>query len=221
MDTVKRNVLARTMLILSIQLIGIILIMSIKESLSSIKNPIISLYLFLWFFGYFETYYRSTYQEKSKDHFQQAFYYLYDLWLTIGLFLVIYDYSIIYKQSRINLFMTYLGLLVFAIGAVIFRISRKTLRDFYSPQLIIQENHKLIRHRIYRYIRHPIYLGGSLIHISFPLVFSSLYGVLYFMGIFFFVLLTIRIEEKMLLEYFGDAYQRYCSHTKRIIPFIY
>jgi protein-S-isoprenylcysteine O-methyltransferase Ste14 len=90
-----------------------------------------------------------------------------------------------------------------------------------TGRLQIVESHQLVKEGLYKHVRHPIYLGEILRNFGFVLIFSSIYGVL-FIGVgTIFLLLRIRIEEKMLIEAFGDDYKEYQRNTKMIIPYIY
>ena len=52
-----------------------------------------------------------------------------------------------------------LGLFLFVIGMVPVFVAHVTLWRWYSSFLVIKDGHQLIRHGIYRYLRHPIYTG--------------------------------------------------------------
>ncbi len=54
-----------------------------------------------------------------------------------------------------------------------------------------------------------------------PVYASSLYGLLTMSALIPLVLNRIRIEERMLIEEFGDAYRTYRQTTHKLIPFIY
>jgi len=41
------------------------------------------------------------------------------------------------------------------------------------------------------------------------------------LGLIPLMLYRIKIEEKMLIEKFGDEYRQYMEKTKKLIPFIY
>jgi len=112
-----------------------------------------------------------------------------------------------------------LGLSLFLIGVSMRRIGKRTLGKYYSYGLRTPE--KLITQGIYKHIRHPIYLAMLLYTAGIPLFFSSLYGFLVTLGFIPFTLYRIRIEEKMLIDTFGDEYREYTKKTKKIIPFIY
>jgi protein-S-isoprenylcysteine O-methyltransferase Ste14 len=56
---------------------------------------------------------------------------------------------------------------------------------------------------------------------GFVMGFSSLYGVLLVGVATIFFLFRIEIEEKMLIEAFGEEYKEYQRNTKKMIPYIY
>jgi len=90
-----------------------------------------------------------------------------------------------------------------------------------TGRLRIVEGHQLVKDGLYRHIRHPIYLGETLRNFGIVIFFSSVYGVLFIGIATIFLLFRIRIEEKMLVEVFGEDYKGYQSSTKRIIPYVY
>jgi protein-S-isoprenylcysteine O-methyltransferase Ste14 len=90
-----------------------------------------------------------------------------------------------------------------------------------TARLQIVESHQLVKDGLYKYIRHPIYLGETLRNFGLVLIFSSIYGVLFIAVATIFLLFRIRIEEKMLIEAFGEDYKEYQRNTKRIIPYVY
>jgi protein-S-isoprenylcysteine O-methyltransferase Ste14 len=90
-----------------------------------------------------------------------------------------------------------------------------------TGRLQIVESHRLVKDGLYKHVRHPLYLGEILRNFGFVLIFSSIYGVLFMAVGTIFLLLRIRIEEKMLIEAFGEDYKEYQKNTRRIIPYIY
>ena len=114
-----------------------------------------------------------------------------------------------------------LGLFLFVIGVAIRALGKRTLGEYYAYGLRILPNHKLVKHGIYRHIRHPITLAALIYGAGIPLFFSSLYGFIVMLAMIPFFLYRIEIEEKMLIEKFGEEYREYMKHTKKIIPFVY
>ena len=114
-----------------------------------------------------------------------------------------------------------IGLALFVTGFTIILVAHITLWRSYSSTLVIREDHKLITHGVYRFMRHPIYLGTIMCCIGIPVFLSSLYGLLTMSVLIPVFLSRIRIEERLLTEEFGDAYRSYKEATIKLIPFIY
>jgi len=90
-----------------------------------------------------------------------------------------------------------------------------------TGRLQIVEGHRLVKDGLYRHIRHPMYLGEIIRDFGFVMIFSSLYGMLLVSAATVFLLFRIEIEEKMLIEAFGEEYREYQRNTKKLIPYIY
>jgi protein-S-isoprenylcysteine O-methyltransferase Ste14 len=69
-----------------------------------------------------------------------------------------------------------LGLFLFVIGLTIMIVSQVTLWTNYSGFLVIKKDHQLITHGIYRFTRHPIYLGAFMVFAGLPVYAASLYA---------------------------------------------
>ncbi len=113
------------------------------------------------------------------------------------------------------------GLALFVIGLTIDLVAMGTLRRFHASTLVIREGHQLITHGVYRFTRHPIYLGVIMACIGVPVYASSLYGLLIMSALIPIFLNRIRMEERLLTEEFGDDYRTYKENTSKLVPFIY
>ncbi len=111
--------------------------------------------------------------------------------------------------------------MLLAVGLAVKLVAQVTLWRFYSSTLVIRDGHRLVTHGIYRFARHPIYLGATLGLMGVPVYVSSLYGLLAMSLLVPLFLHRIRMEERMLGEAFGDAHREYCESTRKLIPFIY
>lgn len=107
------------------------------------------------------------------------------------------------------------GLILFVTGIIIRRAGKKTLGRYYTYGLRTLQDHKLVKHGIYRHIRHPISLAMLMYSVGITLIFSSLRGLLIMSALIPLTLYRIRIEEDMLIEKFGDEYQEYMNKTKK------
>jgi protein-S-isoprenylcysteine O-methyltransferase Ste14 len=103
------------------------------------------------------------------------------------------------------------GLVLFMFGIGLVFWSGLALGRLYSPDVTIQEEHRLITNGPYRFIRHPRYLGGILLGIGLSLLFRSWIG-LFLTSIFIVVLCSrIRDEEIIMSEEFGEEWETYCN----------
>jgi protein-S-isoprenylcysteine O-methyltransferase Ste14 len=90
-----------------------------------------------------------------------------------------------------------------------------------KPQGQMEETTKLIEVGMYKYIRHPMYaslipggLGIFLKHVSF---LTAALLVIVLVSAY----LTAKVEEKELIERFGDDYVQYMKRTRMFIPFVF
>lgn len=90
-----------------------------------------------------------------------------------------------------------------------------------TKRLRIVPDHQLLTDGVFKYIRHPLYLGRIVLDFGIAALCSSFWGaVLMTIAALCFVI-RIRIEEEMLVEEFGDAYRVYQARTKKLVPWIY
>ena len=122
-----------------------------------------------------------------------------------------------YRFDLVSLTGLILGLVGFAIRIQ----ARRALGKSWSPVVRILPEQKLITNGIYRRARHPGYLGEILAYFLFPVFFHSMYGFLITIFLIPLILYRIRIEERMLIEKFGDEYRDYIRNSKKLIPYVY
>ncbi len=139
-----------------------------------------------------------------------------------SLTLVLTAWDFIYLQGWIYHLNAWsvLGLFLFISGVSLREISKRTLKKNYSYVLTKQQK-QLVTNGVYRFIRHPIYLAAILYVLGWPLIFSSLYGFFVALAFIPCILYRIKIEERMLIEEFGEQYVDYMKHTKNLLPYVY
>jgi protein-S-isoprenylcysteine O-methyltransferase Ste14 len=77
----------------------------------------------------------------------------------------------------------------------------------------------LIQNGLYRYIRHPIYAGESLVWFAWPFEYGAPVTLLVAIAIgLSFTIRRIRREEAGMMAQYGDAYAAYMRATDRMIP---
>ena len=71
----------------------------------------------------------------------------------------------------------------------------------------------------YAYVRHPLYVGNTLLGIGFSLASGLWWGILLFILIMlFFYPHAIRLEDEKLHRLFGDAWESWRRKTRALIP---
>lgn len=84
-----------------------------------------------------------------------------------------------------------------------------------------KENHVLVTHGIYKFLRHPSYFGFYYWSIATQLVLNNFFSVLLFsVASLMFFRRRIPYEEESLLQHFPDEYAAYAKTTWVGIPFI-
>ncbi|HEX9916588.1 MAG TPA: isoprenylcysteine carboxylmethyltransferase family protein [candidate division Zixibacteria bacterium] len=147
------------------------------------------------------------------------------LWLTIiicvfiGVFLGIRGIGFISKNA---LFISSLGLILIVLGLVVRWTAILTLKKYFTVNVSILSDHRIVDKGIYKIIRHPAYAGSLLSFLGLGLSFSNwLSTLIIFTPVLVVFIYRMRIEEKALVGFFGEKYTIYCKTTKRLIPKIY
>jgi protein-S-isoprenylcysteine O-methyltransferase Ste14 len=120
-----------------------------------------------------------------------------------------------------NLFFA-LGMVLMAIGLMIRVHSILTLKQFFTYTVAKVENQKIVETGLYRFVRHPGYLGQLIIFLGISLAMSNWLSVLLMMSaVIPGYLYRIKIEEKFLIEQLGEEYISYQKRTKRLLPILF
>ena len=119
------------------------------------------------------------------------------------------------------LWLNIIGLLL-GFGGIVIRVAAfRTLGRFFSRTLREAEGHNLVTAGVYRYIRHPGYLSDFMIFIGVALALGNLILIIAIPVLFVpAYIYRIHVEERMLIEIFGDRYIQYIKTSKRLIPFV-
>jgi protein-S-isoprenylcysteine O-methyltransferase len=116
----------------------------------------------------------------------------------------------------------WIGAATFVIGLAVRWTAILWLGKFFTVNVAIASDHRVIDTGPYRYIRHPAYLGVLLAFFGLGLCIGNAATLF-----FFFVpptaafLHRIRIEEDALKTGLSHAYVQYMQRTKRLIPGVY
>jgi protein-S-isoprenylcysteine O-methyltransferase Ste14 len=119
------------------------------------------------------------------------------------------------------LYLRVVGLLVFSFFAWLQVYSYKSLKENYAPEIVILKNHNLVTTGIYKFIRHPQYLSQVLSDLGAGLALMN-FLVLPAVILLELPLLYLRakMEDEIMLKYFGDDFTAYKKRSGFFIPFI-
>lgn len=175
-------------------------------------------------YGFFEVFLNLRQRSKSKVTTSND---KGSLWWLYGLITVGYALSFAIGATKIgriypwNTFFA-IGMALFVVGFIIRMYSILTLNRYFTYSVAKVENHKIIDTGLYKFIRHPGYLGQLIIFMGISISISNGLSILLMMTpVTLGYLYRIKVEEKFMTDQLGEDYQHYQDRTKRIIPLLY
>jgi protein-S-isoprenylcysteine O-methyltransferase Ste14 len=151
---------------------------------------------------------------------------------TQAILIVVISFSVTLSQilqysTSFPLFNRPISLRVFAVflmlaGLIVRALAIANLGEAFSVNVAIRETQKLRDTGVYRFVRHPSYLGLLMIFVAVGIF--SLNWVSFLVMVVpptVALLYRIHVEEAVLSGAFGSDYAAYSRHTKRLIPGIY
>jgi protein-S-isoprenylcysteine O-methyltransferase Ste14 len=111
------------------------------------------------------------------------------------------------------------GLAAMVAGLWFFWRSHVDLGLNWSVTLETRKGHEIVKHGLYRYIRHPMYLAIWLFSFGQALLLDNwLAGWSVVFAFALMYCMRTPQEEEMMLDRFGDAYKDYMAETGRLFP---
>lgn len=146
---------------------------------------------------------------------------IFRLAVPISLILSIVSYFIGWGDFEFNP-SVYLGYGLVILGLSIRWYSIYSLGRSFQVNVTIMKDQQLVKHGIYKLVRHPSYTGLLLYYAGLGLIMHNYISLLILLiGPLFAVAMRIAKEEKFLEDHFGEDYTRYRKTSNRLIPFIY
>lgn len=116
----------------------------------------------------------------------------------------------------------WLGLGTIVLGVVVRWWAIRTLREFFTVDVAIHADHRIVRAGPYRYVRHPAYTGTLLSFLGLSLALSNwISGLLLMVPVTLAFLHRIRVEERALHAAMPDEYADYAAKTARLLPGVF
>ena len=177
-----------------------------------------------YLYGFFEVFMNLRQRSKSRvatSGDKRSLWWLYGL-ITVG-------YALSFSIGATTIGRIYywntlfaIGMALVVIGFVIRIHSILTLKQYFTYSVAKVEGHRIVETGLYKFIRHPGYLGQMIIFIGISMSISNWLSILVMMiPVTLGYLYRINVEERFMLERLGEDYLNYQERTKRIIPKIY
>jgi protein-S-isoprenylcysteine O-methyltransferase Ste14 len=115
----------------------------------------------------------------------------------------------------------YLGLVLFAFGFILMNWAEVSLGKQFSVQVTLQEGHRLVIDGLYRYLRHPRYLGIIVFNVGIALVYRSGLAFMLIAALVGVLLWRMHDEEMLMRQAFEEEWESYSKRSWRLIPFVY
>jgi protein-S-isoprenylcysteine O-methyltransferase len=116
----------------------------------------------------------------------------------------------------------WMAMLLFIGGTALRWWSIIHLGRFFTVNVAIAQDHRVVDDGPYRHVRHPSYSGVFLAFTGLGLMlFNWLSFIVLLAPIVVMFLWRMNIEEKALCDALGQPYIAYMQRTKRIIPWLY
>jgi protein-S-isoprenylcysteine O-methyltransferase Ste14 len=110
------------------------------------------------------------------------------------------------------------GIAVLAAGLAFSAWARHWLGRNWSGIVTLKHGHELVRGGPYRYVRHPIYTGILFGFVGSAIALDEWRGVLAVAIACAALWRKLRLEERWMIERFGDAYRAFQSEVPALIP---
>ncbi|KAM3389370.1 hypothetical protein ACQJBY_011474 [Aegilops geniculata] len=131
--------------------------------------------------------------------------------------------SLFFPEIKGYLFVSNIGLLMVLVGEIIRKIAVVTAGRAFTHVIRIQyeDQHQLVTHGIYRFMRHPGYSGFLLWAVGTQVMLCNpVSTVVFALVLWRFFERRIPYEEFFLRQFFGSQYEEYARKVHSGLPFI-
>lgn len=164
--------------------------------------------------------FRSGPQEKQKADRKSLLW----IWVTIMATLPLGSYVAEHIAAPITsyVYVPTIGIALIAAGMLFRFYSIYTLGHYFTVDVAIREDHRIVQHGVYKYLRHPSYLGSLISFVGNGIAMNNYIAfVITVLPVSIAFLYRMYVEERLLVNNFGEEYRAYRRRTFRLIPFIF
>ena len=114
------------------------------------------------------------------------------------------------------------GMTLMAGGMLLRWWSIRVLAQFFTVDVSIRPDHRIVSDGPYRVLRHPSYTGALATFYGFAMCLGDIAAALVvIVPVTLVFLWRIRVEEAVLAQAFPQDYPAYTRATKRLVPFVW
>jgi methanethiol S-methyltransferase len=147
----------------------------------------------------------------------RLFYTLFSILLFLGIFIQALVLPVQHLWEPHG-FSSYGGYMIATLGVIVFIRSIKAISFWKFLTKEERTSNDLIQKGIYQRLRHPLYLGLTLIFMGYFLVAGTVGSLIHLGCLVLYLPFGIYFEEKNLLERFGKAYEEYQKQVPAFFP---
>ena len=107
---------------------------------------------------------------------------------------------------------------VMVIACVLLVWTFRSLGKNLTDTVVTRQQHTLVTHGVYRWIRHPLYTTVALLTTAISLMAANWFLLNTGAAVFCLLAIRTRTEEANLVARFGDGYRSYMKRTGRFFP---
>jgi methanethiol S-methyltransferase len=132
------------------------------------------------------------------------------------------------KLFFFGVFQNIIALILVLSGIIVqlfaFKVFNK--REFLGIEQLSINNDKIDKMKIliisglYAYVRHPLYFGIILFSLGLLLFLANFSIILFNIITFAYLIVGTKLEEKKLIQEFGEDYKQYQKNVKMLIPYV-
>lgn len=113
---------------------------------------------------------------------------------------------------------SWIGSVLSLLGAIVYAVAIKTLGDSWRVGIEQTTIVAFVNRGIYRFSRHPAYLGFFLMYVGISVVFLTWWIVLLMLAAMVSLINLAKVEERYLVTHYPDQYNQYQQSVGFILP---
>ena len=110
------------------------------------------------------------------------------------------------------------GVGVLVAGSLMLVWTFRSLGKNLTDTVVTRQQHTLVQHGPYRWIRHPLYSSAALLISALSLIAANWFFFAVGAAVLCVLVMRTRTEEENLVARFGDSYRQYMKRTGRFVP---